>query len=126
MDPSRFESQLHEAISPAGGVSTLYTAVSRLASSAIPLVAMDPYSPMKAGPDGVSVGVYWSRSLATAVAIGLAAADSRLPGGKDPALHLEPILSTDTAPDLIEHVKERNVLGWLWELPGVARDMFAG
>ena len=33
--------------------------------------------PMEKGPDGVWIGVYWSRALSTAIAVGLAPAVGR-------------------------------------------------
>jgi ActR/RegA family two-component response regulator len=119
-----FEGQLLEAISPKGGVQTLYAAVSRLISSAIPLLALHPDKPMETGPDGVSVGVYWSRALATAVAVGLTSSrawqedEGRIP------VNLQRFLPAHVTPDLTERVQERDVLGWLWELPGVDIDKF--
>jgi AcrR family transcriptional regulator len=65
-----FGDQLLSALSPDGGVPTLYSLVSRLLASALPVIAMHPAIPMEKGPDGVCVGLYWSRALATAVAVG--------------------------------------------------------
>jgi CheY-like chemotaxis protein len=125
MEAYRFEAQLLGAISPRGGVQTLYAAVSRLLSSAIPLLALHPDMPMEQGADGVSVGMYWSRALATAVAVGLASVNvwkddetAALPK------NLERFLPAGMTPDLIDRVRERDVLGWLWELPGLDRDQF--
>jgi CheY-like chemotaxis protein len=123
-EPWRFEVQLVEALSPVGGVRTLYSAASRLISSAIPLVARHPDSPMTATPDGALVGVYWSRALATAVAVGFAPAQAWDEG--NPAENLSPLVAMDVIPDLIEQVRERNVQGWLWELPQLGRDDFPG
>lgn len=122
----RFESQLLRAISPAGGVQTLYSAASRLVSSAIPFQAQNPAAPMAPGADGVCVGVYWSRALATAVAVGLASAKTWQNGDDDAQPTLHRYLPADVTPDLIGRVSERNVLGWLWELPGLDRDHFPG
>jgi len=74
VEPWRFEGQLIEALSPNGGVQTLYSLVSRLLSSAIPVIAMDPARPMVQGTGGIWTGMYWSRALATALAVGLAPA----------------------------------------------------
>jgi hypothetical protein len=122
----RFESQLLRAISPTGGVQTLYSAASRLVSSAIPFLAQNPAAPMAQGADEVWVGVYWSRALATAVAVGLASAKiwPKEDGDAQPAL--DRYLPAGVTPDLIGHVSERNVLGWLWELPGLDRGHFPG
>jgi ActR/RegA family two-component response regulator len=119
-----FEGQLLEAISPKGGVQTLYAAVSRLLSSAIPLLARNPDKPMETGPDGASVGMYWSRALATAVAVGLTSARAWQDDEGDIPVNLQRLLPAHVTPDLIERVKERDALGWLWELPGVDRDEF--
>ena len=120
-----FEGQLLEAISPKGGVQTLYSAVSRLISSAIPLLARHPDLPMTEGPDRVSVGVYWSRALATAVAVGLASANAWPSDENEVPVNLTRFLPAHVTPDLIDRVRERDVLGWLWELPGLDRDEFA-
>jgi ActR/RegA family two-component response regulator len=125
MEAHLFESQLLAALSPGGGVQTLYSVVSRLISSAIPLLALHPGAPMEEGADGVSVGVYWSRALASAVAVGLASAgvwqndEGDIPDG------LERFLPSGVMPDLIERARDRNVQGWLWELPGLDRDRFS-
>lgn len=125
MEPDQFESWLLDVISPVGGMQTISSAVRGLISSAIPLVSMRPGSPMKANRDGVLVGVYWSRALAAAVAIGLASADSPARDEGNPVVDLTPFVTTRVTPDLIEHVSEHNVLGWLWELPELDRDDFA-
>jgi CheY-like chemotaxis protein len=120
----RFEGRLLEALSPKGGVQTLYAAVSRLVSSAIPLLAQHPDTPMETGPDGAAVGVYWSRALATAVAVGLTSVRVWQQDEGDIPVNLQRFLPANVAPDLIERVRERDVLGWLWELPGIDRDEF--
>jgi hypothetical protein len=124
MEAYRFEDQLLDAISPKGGVQTLYSAVSRLVSSAIPLLARHPDMPMEKSPEGVSVGVYWSRALATAVAVGLASADVWPSDENDVPVNLDRFLPAGVMADLIDRVRERNVLGWLWELPGLDRADF--
>lgn len=121
-----FENQLVGALSPSGGVQTLYTAASRLLNSAIPLLARDPDKPMEKGPDGVSVGLYWSRALATAVAVGLASANAAKNGESELPEILRRCVPAGVEPDLIDHVRERDILGWLWELPGLDRDEFLG
>jgi CheY-like chemotaxis protein len=126
MEPFYFEGQLLGALSPNGGVKTLYSLVSRLLSSAVPIVAMHPGTPMQKGADGVWTGVYWSRALATAVAVSLAPAagwqgdENKLPAD------LGLLLSGRMVPDLIESVRERNLQGRLWELPELDRDKFPG
>lgn len=122
----QFEGRLLRTLSPTSGVQTLYATVSRLVSSAIPLLAQNPAAPMAQGPDGVWVGVYWSRALATAVAVGLASAKTWQNEDSDTQPGLERYLPTGVAPDLINRVRERNVLGWLWELPDLDRDHFPG
>ena len=124
VEPWLFEGELTAALSPKGGVQTLYSLVSRLISSAIPVVAMNPATPMVQGPDGVWFGLYWSRALATALAVGLApAAGSPEDTGTAPA-DLVRLLPKGVEPELIESKRERNVQGSLWELPGLSRDMF--
>jgi hypothetical protein len=125
MPGHRFEAGLLGAISPSGGVTTLYSAVSRLVGSAIPLLARDPDRPMEQGPDGALVGVYWSRALATAVAVGLASADA-WPHDENAVPELDSFLPVGVTSELIERIRDRNVLGWLWELPGLDRDEFPG
>ncbi len=125
-EPFYFEAQLLDALSPKGGAQTLYSLAFRLLSSAIPIIAMHPAMPMEKGPDGVWTGVYWSRALATAIGVDLAPAvggqgeESSLP------TDLGRLLPTDVVPDLVESVRERNVQGRLWELPGLDRDKFPG
>jgi ActR/RegA family two-component response regulator len=121
----RFEGELVGALSPKGGVPTLYSVVSRLLSSAIPLIAKDPATPMEKAPGGMHAGVYWSRALGTAVAISLAPAAGRQGDDEDP----EPpdvrlLLPGDVEPELIESARERNLEGWLWELPGLEINQF--
>lgn len=121
MDSWHFEGQLVSALSPQGGMPTLYSLVSRLLTSAIPVVAMHPEMPLEKGGDGVLTGVYWSRALGTAVAVGLAPAG--VWRGNTPS-ELAGLLPTGMKPDLIESVRERNVQGMLWELPGLDRNQF--
>jgi CheY-like chemotaxis protein len=126
MEPWRFQAQLIGALSPTGGVQTLYSLVSRLVSDAIPAIAMHPDQPMEKGPDGVSIGLYWSRALNTAVAVGLAKAIGTQGDESNVPTDLKRLLPTDVVPDLIENVRERNVQGRLWELPGLDREKFPG
>lgn len=124
MDAHRFENQLLTAISPNSGISTLYAAVSRLISSAIPLVARQPDRPMTESAEGVWVGVYWSRALASAVAVGLASTNIVQNDDNEAPVALDAFVPAGVTPDLIERVRERNVLGWVWELPGLDRSEF--
>lgn len=126
MEPYAFEGQLVTALAPNGGVQTLYSLVSRLVSSAIPLIARHPAMPMEPGPDGVWMGVYWSRALATAVAVGLGPAAGWQGDEISAPVNLARLLPAGVVPDLIERVRERNVSGRLWELPGLDRDVFPG
>jgi ActR/RegA family two-component response regulator len=126
LQPWQFESLLIDGLSPNGGINTLYSLASRLLSPVIPLVAMHPERPMDKGPEGMWVGLYWSRSLATAVAVGLAPA-AGWPGdeaGVPTDLHR--LLTADVVPDLIDSARERNVQARLWELPGLDRNKFPG
>jgi ActR/RegA family two-component response regulator len=124
MEPFRFENQLLVGLSPTGGIQTLYSLVSRLLSSAIPVIAMHPAQPMESGPDGVWIGMYWSRALASAIAVGLAPAAVWQSDETTVPAYLGHLLPADLAPDLIGSVRERNVHGWLWELPGLDREIF--
>jgi ActR/RegA family two-component response regulator len=122
--PFQFEDQLIRELSPTGGMPTLYSAAFRLLNSAIPLVARDPDKPMEKGSDRVTVGLYWSRALRTAVAVGLASVDS---GHNDEAyvpVALKRALPAGFTADLLEFVHERNILGWLWEIPALERTAF--
>jgi CheY-like chemotaxis protein len=122
----QFESQLLGALSPAGGVQTLWALASRLLASAIPMIAMDPDRPMSQKSGGVWTGLYWSRALAAAIAVGIAKTggwpgdESSLPS------EVRRLLPADLEPDLIESVRERNIEGRVWELPGFDRNEFAG
>jgi CheY-like chemotaxis protein len=125
LEPRRFENQLFEALS--SDARTTYSVLSRLASYAIPAVAMHPSMPMQTGSGGVCVGLYWSRALAAAVAVGLAPAAAWQGDGESaiPA-DLARVLPDGVVPELIQSARGRKVQGWLWELPGLDRDKFAG
>jgi CheY-like chemotaxis protein len=126
MEAYRFESQLLSALKPTGGVGTLYSAASRLVSSAIPLLARDRSHPVEVDGDGMCVGVYWSRALATAVAVVLAPAETVQDDDLSERERVRHLLPAGGTPDLIQRVRERNIIGWLWELPDVARTEFPG
>jgi len=126
IEPWLFEGQLVGTLCPMGGVRTLYVLVSQLLDSAIPLTAMRPEMPMEKGTDGVWIGLYWSRALATAIAVSLTTFarwqndDSTAPND------LFRVLPDGVMPNLIERSGVRNIQGSLWELPGIARDAFPG
>lgn len=125
-EPFLFEAQLLNTLSPTGGVKTLYSLVSRLLISAIPIIAMNPAKPMEQTPSKASIGVYWSRALATAVAVGMAPVGG-WQGEQSTALpELGRLLPAGVIPDLIESVRERNIEGQVWELPDLDRDSFPG
>lgn len=126
VQPFYFEAELLHSLGPAGGVQTLYALASRLLTSAIPALAMDPDKPMQQGPRGVWTGVYWSRALASAIAVGLAPAASWADAEEGVLSNLARLLPASLVPDLIEDVRERNVEGRLWELPDLLRDEFPG
>jgi CheY-like chemotaxis protein len=115
-----FEGDLISTLSPKDGVQTLYSVVSRLLSSAIPLIARRPSQPMQKGSDGAWAGVYWSRALAAAVAVGLVPATGR----QDETAMAPDLVPGTVVPELIESARERNVQGWLWELPGLTIEQF--
>ena len=117
MDPFPFENQLLYALTPHGGVQTVYTLVSRLLSGAIPLVALHPGHPMEILPGDVSVGLYWSRALSSAVAVGLGPAAAWPDDRSVVPETVHRLLPNGVAPELIDRTRERNIQGRLWELP---------
>jgi hypothetical protein len=90
----------------------------------IPLLADKPAQPMEKGPDGVCIGVYWSRTLSAAVAVGLAPEDSWPEDAAAVPTVLSHLLPAGITPDLLEAVRVRDVGGRLWELPGLDRNSF--
>jgi ActR/RegA family two-component response regulator len=124
-DPFPFESELLRALTPNGGVQTIYTLVSRLLSGAIPIVAQDPDHPLEFRPGDVSVGLYWSRALSTAVAVGLGPAAAWSEDRREVPRSLRQLLPGGVVPELIDRTRERNIQGRLWELPGIDRDEFS-
>jgi DNA-binding response OmpR family regulator len=122
---NRFEWHLLAGLSPHRGVETLYSLVSRLLSDTIPIIAMHPVTPMEKGPDGVWVGLYWSRGLATAIGVSLDP-DAAWPDDGNIPTGFGLLRSAGVTPELINSVRERNVRGRLWELPGLDRDEFPG
>jgi CheY-like chemotaxis protein len=126
MEPFLFERRLLDALSPNGGMETLYSLVSRLLSPVIPMLAGQPAAPMVIGPDGICVGVYWSRALAAAVALGLAPTTTWPEDDSTVPASLSKQVPADITPDLLEKVRERNVQGRLYELPGLDRNSFPG
>jgi ActR/RegA family two-component response regulator len=123
VEPLYFEADLISTLSPKDGVQTLYSVVSRLLSSAIPLIARRPAKPMEEGSDGAWAGVYWSRALATAVAVGLAPATGWQIENAAPA-YLRHLVPGTVVPELIDSARERNVEGWLFELPQLSIEQF--
>lgn len=124
MEAWQFQGELIGTLSPSGGVQTLYSLVSRVVSSAVPVVAMHPTAPMGKGPDGVWTGVYWSRALAAAVAVSLGPISAWEKEDSSVPSDLGRLLPTGALPDLIEDIRERNIQGRLWELPWLERDKF--
>lgn len=126
MDPSLFEDRLLKTLSPHGGVQTVITLVSRLLSAAIPVIAMHPAHPMEEGHDGITAGLYWSRALASGVAVGLAPAGA---WSDDMSVVPQSVLRLwpeHVRPELLDSTRERNIQGRLWEVPGLDRDDFPG
>jgi ActR/RegA family two-component response regulator len=120
------ESRLLQALAPSGGTQTLRALVSRLINSATPIIAMNPDQPMGLGPDGVWTGMYWSRALASAIAVGITNS-GRWPGDEGSVPNQAArLLPAEVEPDLVESVRERNIEGRLWELPGFGRKEFPG
>jgi CheY-like chemotaxis protein len=126
MEPFLFQHRLLGALSPHGGVQTVYTLVSRLLGAAIPIIAGRPGHPMETGPDDITTGLYWSRALSTAVAVGLAPADAWPDDESVAPESLRRMLPAGVEPELIDSTRERNVQGRLWELPGIDRNEFPG
>ena len=123
MEPWRFESLLIDSLSPKDGMPTLYSLVSRLLSSAIPVIAMHPAKPIEKGPAGyvtacTGAGRWLPRSLLAwrRLAGRTMRVRSPRPGTCRRAASARPH----------RDVRERNVQGRLWELPGVDRDDFPG
>lgn len=125
-EPFVFETDLLRALAPHGGVQTIYTLVSRLLSGAIPIVAQYPGRPLEIWPGEVSVGLYWSRALSTAVAVGLGPAAAWSDDRSVVPARLRELLPDDVVPELIDRTRERNIQGRLYELPGIDRDKFPG
>ena len=126
VDPFFFEGELVSALNPIGGIQSIWAVVSRLLSSAIPAIAMNPARPMQKGADGAWVGLYWSRALKTAIAVVLASGSGRPNEESIVPSDLGRLLPASAVPELLESTWERNVHGQLWELPGLDRDMFPG
>lgn len=125
MEPFMFEGELLGALPGKGGMQTVYALTSRLVGSVIPLIAATPARPMEKGPDGACVGVYWSRTLSSAVAVGVAPEAS---WPKDRAVvpaSLSHLVPPGITPILLEAVQVRDVGGRVWELPGLDRNWFS-
>ena len=80
---------------------------------------------MEKDPDGVCVGVYWSRRLSAAIAVGVAPAASWPEDVNATPEGLAHLLPAGITPDILEIMRERNVQGRLWGLPGLSRDNFS-
>jgi hypothetical protein len=122
--PLRFEAWLLDALSPAGGIQTVYSLVTRLLRSMIPAVASRPGMPLEMGPDRICAGVYWSRALGCAIGVSLAPADAWLEEVAVLPASLARMLPDGMAPDLLTEACERNIAGRVWEMPGIDRDQF--
>jgi CheY-like chemotaxis protein len=124
VEPYLFQDLLLDALSPTDGIQTVFTLVSRLLGNAIPIVARHPRRPMETGPDDMTVGLYWSRALSTAVAVGLAPAAAWPDDTSVIPDSLRRLLPGGAEAELIETTRERNIQGRLWELPGIDRNDF--
>lgn len=122
--PFRFEAWLLDALSPVGGIPTVYTLVTRLVGSVTPAVASHPDMPLEKGADGICAGVYWSRALGCAIGVALAPATAW--AGNTAALPaiLARTLPDEVVPDLLAKDHERNIAGRIWEMPGIDRNQF--
>jgi len=121
--PFRFERLLLDALSPTGGIKTVYTLVNRLLREVIPAVASQPGMPLQSGADGVCTGVFWSRALGCAIGVALAPAgawgdEAAVPAG------LATMLPDEVVPVGITQAHEKNLAGRVWEMPGIHRDQF--
>jgi len=125
-EPFLFEDLLIRTLSPRGGVQTVYTLVSRLLGPAIPLIARHPERPVQTGRDDIIAGLYWSRALSAAVAVGLAQAAAWPDDESVVPDSLCQLLPGGVQPELIDTTRERNLQGRLYELPGIDRDEFPG
>jgi hypothetical protein len=119
VEPIYFEYQLLDTLSPWGGVQTLYSLASQLLGSASPIIAMYPARPMEMGSDGIWVGLYWSRALATAVAVSLGPVDD----DNHVPVKLGHLIEVGMISDL-EQVQQSNVQGKLWVLSDLDRGNF--
>jgi ActR/RegA family two-component response regulator len=124
-EPFLFEADLLDALSPNGGVQTLYALASRLLGPVIPLLAAKPARPMAKGPDGACLGLYWSRTLSAAVAVGLAPEASWPEDRTVVPVSLRDLLPSGMTPILLEAIRVRDIGGRLWELPGLDRNWFS-
>lgn len=131
VDPHRFEAELIAELAPAGGVQTLFTLTSRLLGQTLPLVPRPAGDPLTRRATGGVVGTYWSRALSAPVAVNLVpveqAPDDRK--GADHTPYLEALagdLGLNAEPILLERVRERNLVGLLYELPQGSRDDYRG
>jgi CheY-like chemotaxis protein len=124
-DVWHFEAQLLSTLKPTDGVRTLYDLIAKLLDQTIPLIAETPEEPLHRLDQGSLVGFYWSRRLATAVAVDLSTAS-----GKDDFHELRPAVKAHfglgNAFDLLSAVRMRNISGRLWELLDVERERFPG
>jgi CheY-like chemotaxis protein len=125
MDPPfRFENWLLNALSPAGGIQSVYKLVPRLLNAVTPAVASRPEMPLEKGPDGISAGLYWSRALGCAIGVGLAPATAWAEIDDAVPAVLARMLPREVVPARIANVHERNIAGHVWEMPGIDRDQF--
>lgn len=122
--PFRFENWLLTAISPAGGIQSVYKLVTRLLNSVTPAVASRPEMPLEKGPDGICAGLYWSRALGCAIGVGLAPATAWAEVDDAVPAVLARMLPREVVPARIANVHERNIAGHVWEMPGIDRDEF--
>jgi hypothetical protein len=121
--PFRFERWLLDALSPSGGIQTVYTLVNRLLRDVTPAIAKHHDPPLEMGADDVCAGVFWSRALGCAIGVGLAPAATWNGSAGVPA-GLARMLPDEMVPDRITEAHEKNIAGRVWEMPGIGRDQF--
>ena len=128
-EPMQFEASVLRTLAPTGGAVTLYALAETLLEPVVPLVAADPTAPLRAldeRPDGVPslIGQYWSRARSAAVAVEFTTPPAELADHDALKLALTQAFTLPALPELLFEANRRNLLGRIWEFPGVGREFF--